>query len=167
MDVETVTKRLQTVGLDITVDQVMKITDGDKIRQFYTVTCESLIDMLCDFHPNLNNVAALNDMSDAAVESFIYDLTDVLKELGCPYQCLITGPTQLRLAGRNKIVALAFLAGCCQRAKMNVIVDRDRTRFIFIMQIINIAVIVNCIQYRVNEQDAKFEYIGDGRCRWL
>ena len=75
MNVETVTKRLQAIGLDITVEQVTNITDSDKVRQFYTVTCEHLIDMLCDFHPNLNNVTALDDMSDeAAVESFIYDL---------------------------------------------------------------------------------------------
>ena len=30
MDVESVTKRLQSVGLDVTVDQVSKITDGDR-----------------------------------------------------------------------------------------------------------------------------------------
>ena len=127
MDVETVTKRLQAIGLDITVEQVTNITDSDKVRQFYTVTCEHLIDMLCDFHPNLNNVTALDDMSDeAAVESFIYDLSDALKELNCPYQCLITGPTQFRLAGKNKLIVLAYLGSCCQRAKMSVVADRDR-----------------------------------------
>ena len=61
------------------------------------------------------------------MESFIYDLTDILKQLDCPYQCLITGPIETRLAGRNKLVVLSFLASELQGWDYIILITSKKT----------------------------------------
>ena len=117
MNIENVTTKLQSIGVDV---DVAKITEGNVKIEFLS-TVENLVDILCDFHPDLNNVCAPDELTEEAIESFTFDLTDILRRLECPYQCLVDGPLSDRL--QNKTLILSFLATEIQAAKMNVVAD--------------------------------------------
>ena len=126
MNIESVSTKLQSIGLDLGTTDLANIIEGDVKIEFLS-TVESLVDILCDFHPDLNNVCAPDELTSEAIESFTFDLTDILRRLECPYNCLVDGPLSDRL--KNKALILSFLASEIQAAKMNVVADSKGQSF--------------------------------------
>merc|ERR1712131_433273 len=72
--------KINSVGIEINVGQLEKITGEERLKQFYTQIVERLIDALCEFHPNLENVPSIQgDINDQSIESFAFDLSASLR----------------------------------------------------------------------------------------
>lgn len=119
MNLERLAAKINSVGIEINVGQLEKITGDERLKQFYTQIVERLIDALCEFHQNLDNVPSIDgDVNDQSIESFVFDLSASLRHLDCPYENILKGSIESRLTSKNKKLILSFLASELQTAKI-------------------------------------------------
>jgi len=119
MNLERLAAKINSVGIEINVGQLEKITGDERLKQFYTQIVERLIDALCEFHQNLDNVPSIDgDVNDQSIESFVFDLSASLRHLDCPYENILKGSIESRLTSKNKKLILSFLTSELQTAKI-------------------------------------------------
>ena len=69
MNIKSVSTKLQSVELDLGTTDVANITESDVKLEFLSTV----------------EVCALDELTSEAIESFSFDLTDILRRLECPY----------------------------------------------------------------------------------